>query len=272
MDYCGHIGFPFPLLGKENLRLSILHNNNGLLAINKPQNIVIDYHPWYKKFPSLIDTIKNKDQIKKKETIKLCGKVFKSIYHLDPECTGIALITTNSSINKKIRNDYGSSRIIFKVLLVVEGGRELKPLIKCNLPLVNEKNKNRVRVSHIKGKKSITYFKRLENIGDYSIWEANTNYLRMHQIRIHAYESGLRIIGESIYDKVNLILLSQFKKKYKSKNSIIQPLYSGIHMHLEKIKMPLELMDNKYNENFIIKAPKFSRMNTLIKKLKKYAS
>jgi 23S rRNA-/tRNA-specific pseudouridylate synthase len=64
--------------------------------------------------------------------------------------------------------------------------------------------------------------------------------LRRHQIRLHAYEVGIPIFGENIYDQIPMPLLSDFKKNVKqNRKGSPSTLYDSICIHLAKLSFPL---------------------------------
>ena len=103
---------------------------------------------------------------------------------------------------------------------------------------MRHESKPRAIVSHRFGKKCRTEFALKEDLGDWQLWSAKTNFLRWHQIRIHAAESGLRMVGDDTYVRVRKIFLSRLKRgQYKGEETA--PIYDNIALHLKKISFPL---------------------------------
>ena len=81
-------------------------------------------------------------------------------------------------------------------------------------------------VSHKRGKRTSTHFQKIAHHDLYDLWQAETQYLRPHQIRIHAAESGLKMVGETLYSQTAPPQPLLPKKR---------PLYSGISLHLKEV-------------------------------------
>ena len=92
-------------------------------------------------------------------------------------------------------------------------------------------------VSHRFGKKAKTSFTLLASGGDFQLWSAKANTVRPHQIRLHAAEAGLDVVGEWIYSKTPYVFLSKLKGEYKlSKDSQEKALYPHLAIHLSSVK------------------------------------
>lgn len=184
------------LVGNEKLKLQILYKNKGILAVEKPKNILIDAYPWFPAVDSIIYNLK--EEVARGKLKDFQFQNIYGIYALEPEVTGVALIATDKESMTYLRNEFGSDKMIFKFILISKGTAKGDSMI-CELPVAKHSRENRVLVSNKTGKKSKTEFKLLASQGGYQIWEAQTTYLRMHQIRLHAMECGIVILGEKLY-------------------------------------------------------------------------
>lgn len=196
------VGFPPPLLGDAPVRLPVLMRGDGWIALEKPVGVLIEAHPWYPRLPSLIGGLRKQLEAGKAELERLALKRAYGIYFLDPEIIGPALIATQLDMRDGLRNAHGSGQIIFRYVFFALNA-PAKTDLQCDLPLAELKGEARMRVSHRHGKKASTVFRRIGHWSDLSEWEAVTCYPRPHQVRLHAMESGLRILGESIYGELD---------------------------------------------------------------------
>jgi len=188
---------PNLLSGKTSTKLKILFEVPGILALEKPSGVLIDAYPWYPDFPSIIYSLKQK-----KALGGLPEYPFESnygIFALEPAMSGIALIATNKESSNYLRNLFGSYKMLFRFVFLAKSKSDKQSLI-CELPIAKHYRENKVLVSNKTGKKSKTLFNLIDKLGDYQLWEARTDYLRMHQIRLHAMESGIPILGDRLYN------------------------------------------------------------------------
>lgn len=251
----------------QPLRLPVLLATPDLLALNKPTHIAIDAHPLYPNAPSLVRALQQAATLQKQELQPYNIEQPQPIYLIEPDISGIALISLNKKTTEKVRNLFGSNQFQFTfLLLVIDHTPEAPSMRSCHLPLAQSLHKQQMIISHKHGKKAQTIFQRLESLGAYSLWSATTHYPRMDQIRIHAKEVGLQIPGEQKYYKENFIYLSNLKqgdyKQSKNTPSIVEkPLYDALCLHLYQLSW--KDGDMSYN----ITAPLPSKFQVLLKKL-----
>ncbi|MGF1484715.1 MAG: hypothetical protein ACFBZ8_10175 [Opitutales bacterium] len=209
------IGFPPPLLGDQPWRLRVFDWQERLLALEKPVGVLVDPHPWYPKSPSLVAALAAQAEADKPE---LAGFEFGRVHgvgFLDAEIAGAALIAADKIAAAHWRDLAGSDQIewTFEVIarpiappetaLGKRGGTiESAEAFACELPLIGEDASAQTRVSHRFGKRSRTCFQRdptFEAVADWQCWTARVRLNRPHQVRLHAFESGLRVAGEKLY-------------------------------------------------------------------------
>jgi hypothetical protein len=190
--------------------------------------------------------------------------LFSPIYDLDPELGGIILCAKNKQFYNNLRNVYGSEKIIFHFTMLTQSNTDLPEEIICNLPIAQHHWQDCMIISHTTGKKAQTIFKKIEILKQFTLWSAETNFLRKHQIRLHAHEVGIKILGENVYDKIPTPFLSDFKSKVKSnRKGILMPLYPSICIYLPEISF-------FYGENIIkIASPLPDKLTTMLKIIQK---
>jgi 23S rRNA pseudouridine955/2504/2580 synthase/23S rRNA pseudouridine1911/1915/1917 synthase len=115
-------------------------------------------------------------------------------------------------------------------------------------------------VSHTTGKKTSTAFELVDQVGFCQHWQARATYPRRHQILLHAYESGLPVVGDRIYAKDPLPLLSDFKRSYQTKyDEEERPLYDGPAVFLKELR---------FADGRVVECPNPPRWSGLLKQLK----
>lgn len=258
MDF---IGFPPPLLGSVPLRLPILFHDKDLIALFKPPGIGISEHIWYRGIPCLSHALREQIEKNKSELSNLGIHEAYPVFSIDPEISGIALFALNQDKGIEMRNAFGSSLLSFECILLtqksyVQSPKEsLSPEFECNLPIAPHFKDQRMFISSRSGKKSMTHFKLISEKGLFQLWTATTLYYRLHQIRIHAAESGLAITGEHLYSQAPFVYLKDIQKVNKGTSR--NPLYSHIGMHIQRISF----------DNTTIQSPPLKAFQTLLKKI-----
>jgi 23S rRNA-/tRNA-specific pseudouridylate synthase len=182
------------------------------------------------------------------------------VYELDDEISGVLIVAKEKTSAAKLRNSFGSQalRFTFEFLTFSSAVAKNKPVV-CDLPIGQHWSDSRMVISTKTGKKSRTEFVFTENIGDFELWTANCTFLRHHQIRLHAEECGLTIVGENLYSAAKGMGIA---KKFA------KGIQAGSHWS-EKY-FPLHLVSVECEDFPKICAPPPKKFQSLVKLLRKY--
>jgi len=260
----GYIGFPAPLLGNEHLRLRVHHFNAGVLVLEKPVGVTAEAHPWYPHVPKLSQALRLQTHVDKPELRKYAIEQLKAVFFLEPELSGAAMFSTNQDTTAHLRNLFGSNAIGFSFTLVTEHRADLAHELCCDLPIASHQTLSRALISHKTGKKCETHFKLQQRLGNFSIWKAHSTFLRPHQIRLHAHEVGLAVLGERVYRSVNVPSLKQLKRGGR-RTELETPLYAGVCAHLDCLEW-----HNRKGDVCLVSIPKPRKLSVLLKQMQKY--
>lgn len=243
------IGFPAGLIGEKPFRLPVWHSFPGGFIIDKPVDVHCDFNPWYTEKKVLSEGLRQQLKAGKLELNGFDAQMFRAVFFLEPEISGGVLLATQEKSCDYFRNALGSDQIKFTFHLLTLSHLDLAETVCIDLPIVQDDALHQSKISHRFGKKASTSFRLLDRSNGYDCWEATTTYLRMHQIRLHAREAGLRLLGENIYDSVPIPGLQQLKRKVL-KTHALMPLYNGIALHLVGIELAIN--DQSLNTYFEI--------------------
>ena len=227
------IGFPAPLLGERPLRTPVLFRAPGAAAVLKPPGVAWDDHPWNAGAPHLMGAWREQLAAGKPELFALGISRPASVHYIEPEVSGVGLVADRDSEALDVwRNAFGSERLSFVYRLLAftadapeEGG-------ECPLPVATHRSEPRALVSHATGKKSLTTFRVVERLGKWTLWEAVTRLPRPHQVRLHASEAGIRIVGEKLYGESGDIRLSELRRKGRLNKGTDRVINDGLALRL----------------------------------------
>jgi len=232
------ITFPPGVLGEDPVRLEVLACGEGWFALDKPAGLLLApdaLHP--PETPSIVEAIQAAALAGKPQLTALgiagCGRV----HALDTEISGVAILATSESSAATLRNQLGSGAWEFVYEIVCQGA-DGPAERRCDRPIVRHADPNRFRMvlSAREGKRCQSHFLRSEAWGGYSLWEVRTADNRPHQVRAHAAECGLRIVGEAVYGRVRNVYLSSLKRGYRPGREQERPLHPGLAAHLRFIR------------------------------------
>ena len=235
-----YLGFPKPLLGEESLRLELIANEKGFIALNKPSGIGVRQHPWDSSSAHLDGSLNAQLKDAKPELVSTKAKLFGSIYHLDSEISGVALFGKDKASIASLRNAFGSSAIEFKFLFIAFSADALEARIVNDTALMPHRTQNKMIPSSAKGKRSNTVFKRLAGPAlGWGLWEAEAQLFRPHQVRLHASLSGLKLMGDTLYRGEPAPTYASVGKRKKAQDREAE-IFKGLALHLEKVYIRLE--------------------------------
>lgn len=242
MSKLPHLGFPAPLLGMEPVRLPVLMDSGDCIALAKPQGVLIQADSWFPRCPVLVEAIRHQAAEGKPEFERLGigPEGLRAVHDLDPEIWGPVLFARGREQGDALRSAYGSSAFEFTfIFLTRASGRSgEETAVECDLPIARHRTKPKILVSHTTGKKALTRFDKIGNMGRYELWMAKTDFPRRHQILLHAAESGIPVLGDRIYAGDKPLLLSRFKRNYRTKQDLEErPLYDGPACYLSRIQL-----------------------------------
>ncbi len=258
------LSFPPDTLVREPLRLPFLARGPGWLVLNKPVGVPWAPDPWIPRQTDLVREVRRQLRDGKPQLARLGIAAFHGIVGPDLVASGAVLCATTDAEGDRLANALGSTQIELTYRFVTMG-RPTATEIVCELPMAPHATESRMLISHTTGKKTLTTFRLEQRFRGYAVWTATTAYDRLHQVRLHAAESGLPIVGESRYAKTTPIFLSEIKRDYRPAGNgtrVEQPLYGELCLHLARIAFP-----DADGKPVVVEAPLPKPFGVLLKKL-----
>lgn len=188
-------------INSEPIDLDIVFEDNDLLILNKPPNIVV--HPTKShQTNTLSNGIANyflKNNIKKK---------IRFVNRLDMDTTGILIVAKNSFAHQQMAIQFEDNTVIKRYLTVVSGN------VKSNEEIINEpigrEDENSIKkVVSPSGQKALTKYNVIELYKNATLLEVQIFTGRSHQIRVHLEHIGHPIIGDVLYNEESPLIKRQ---------------------------------------------------------------
>lgn len=192
----------------EDKKLNILYEDDNLLIVNKPLNMLV--HPDSKeKLGTLVNIVSNY-YYKTNQNISV-----KYLHRIDMDTTGIVVfakdILTASKLGVEIKDHTFTRRY-----LCIASGKFIEDSGIYNYPIAeNRYIANKKRVSPT-GKEAITHYKiikRLRKNLNLCLVELKTG--RTHQIRVHFSYKGHPLVGDALYNGNTNLLKRQALHSYE---------------------------------------------------------
>lgn len=185
-------------IAAEAIELSIVYEDENILAVNKPPYMLVHPTPNHPS-GTLLNAAAYYFSEKGEE------KALRLLNRLDMNTSGIVVLPKSAAVHSRLEEMMESGRIRKFYLAVVEGVLEPnkgvidKPIGK------DEANPIRRRVRR-DGQQAVTKYETVKKSGNYSLVRLELITGRTHQIRVHLSSLGHPIVGDSLYGKASELI------------------------------------------------------------------
>jgi RluA family pseudouridine synthase len=212
---------------------SVIYDDDNIVVLNKSAGLLVTPDRFDKHKKSLL--VIASEYIYSTHSNK---KLF-VVHRIDGETSGAVVFAKNANIHRRLSMAF-ENRDVKKTYLAVIHGRPAWNTTRCDLPLVPNGNKrHQTIVDKYHGKASVTDFKLLSGVGEYSIVEATPETGRTHQIRVHLAALGHPIVCDFFYGKTSRgVYLSDFKHGWRGDKLREKPLLDRLGLHAWKLALP----------------------------------
>lgn len=266
--------FPPNTFEAKSTAFPVLFVGRGIAALSKPSGIPIDEHPWNLGRASICGELRARLAQGRASALALGLSRPAPVLLTDAECSGVVLLADRGNgVADEWRNLVGSDFLHFRFVFLARaethsdrfGGEDFV----CDLPVAAHFSEPRALISRKTGKKAETRFLLLEKFGNLALWAAETTFPRLHQVRVHAQECGIPVVGDALYGGVPPIVNSSFSRRGQLNKGEERPLYAPPCIHLECVfsgKVPPP--DSAIAGGFSVSAPLPDGFAALLKKLR----
>lgn len=186
----------------EKMNLNILYEDEYILAIDKPDGIVV--HPSSNHLSgTLANGVKHYLNNNKK---------IRPINRLDKDTSGIVLFAKNEYIQELMIT---STKIKKEYIAITDGILQEKSGV-IDLPIARKVGSIMLREVSEEGQKAVTYYEVIKEIQEkYSLIKLELGTGRTHQIRVHLSYLKAPILGDTLYGKQTNLIARQALHAYK---------------------------------------------------------
>lgn len=177
----------------EDLGLNIVYEDEDLLVIDKPADLVV--HPAAgNEDGTLLNGLLH--HLPHLQQIPRAGIV----HRLDKDTTGLMVVAKTLEAQNRLVQQLQARTVARQYVAVVVGA--IPPHGKVDAPLGRDPF-NRIKMAVVKsgGKEAVTHFKRLARLGPMSLVRLNLETGRTHQIRVHMTHLGFPLLGDPLYGR-----------------------------------------------------------------------
>lgn len=185
----------------QDIPLDILYEDDTVIALNKPQNMVI--HPCAGHPDGTLGNALMGYYCRTGQKVKL-----RPMGRLDKDTTGIVLFAKNQYVQDFLTRQMKEHRYEKKYLGIVHGSFD-PPKGEISLPIARKEGSIIERITHPDGAESLTLYSTIKEYEAYSLVQFRIITGRTHQIRVHCAAVGKPLLGDTLYGNIPTFLISR---------------------------------------------------------------
>ena len=265
---------------KKRPFFAIVYKDNRIVAVNKSPGIPVTADHWdpsAERLDRLLSAALAEEALSEaaltapKPPDKWPSRLW-TVHRIDRDTSGLLVFARDEETHRSLSLAFEERRVEKRYLAVVYG-RPLWKETSCDLPLVPNGNKKQLTIiDKYHGKDSLTCFRFLGGVGNYSVVEALPKTGRTHQIRVHLAALGHPVVCDPLYGSDKAVFLSSFKPDRRGDPLEERPLLNRLGLHALELTLPYTPDgEGQAGENtlFRLRAPLCRDMAALIKQMEK---
>ncbi len=186
-----------PDIVAEDIPLDILYEDNDVLIVNKPKDMVV--HPAAGHYSG---TLVNAIMYHCKDSLSGINGVLRPgiVHRIDKDTTGALIVCKNDIAHQFISDQLKVHSITRAYVAIAKGSfKNLEGRIEAPIGRSPE-DRLKMAVNYKNGKEAITNYKVLDELnGRYSYIECRLETGRTHQIRVHMSSLNHPLLGDELY-------------------------------------------------------------------------
>jgi len=187
---------PPPEVVPENIPLDIIYEDDDLLIVNKPPDMVV--HPAYANWNGTLvnGLMYHIEQLSEPEEDTIRPGI---VHRIDKDTSGILVVAKKNEIHSELSRYFMRHDIERTYWAVVWGHPDKEGTIDAHLGRDPYNRKRFAVVPEDRGKHAVTHYKVLEYFDHLALAEIKLETGRTHQIRVHFSDLEMPVFGDQTY-------------------------------------------------------------------------
>ena len=199
------VGLPAPpaaAVEPEPIPIEILYEDADLAVINKPAGMIV--HPGAGAEKGTLVAALLHHFGKGRGLSSIGGPVRPGIVHrLDKETSGAIVVARTDAAHAKLASAFSKRMVEKTYVALLHGQPKAKPGAasgRIELPIARDLHRrSRMTTRRREGREARTDWRRLVQVGNFTLVEADLHTGRTHQIRVHFSALSAPVVGDTVY-------------------------------------------------------------------------
>ena len=180
----------------EKIPLDIVYEDNDLLIVNKPKNMVV--HPAPGNYSG---TLVNALLYHCKNSLSGINGIIRPgiVHRIDKDTSGLLIVAKNDTSHKELAEQIKNHSFTREYEAIVYGNlKEDTGTINANIAR-HKTDRKKMAVVPLLGRNAITHYTVLKRYGNFTHIKLKLETGRTHQIRVHMSYIGHPVVGDEVY-------------------------------------------------------------------------
>lgn len=180
----------------ENIPLNILYEDDDLIVVNKPQNMVVHPAPGHYS-----GTLVNGLMYHCGDNLSGINGVLRPgiVHRIDKDTSGVLVIAKSDLAHRELSRQLAEHSMTRVYNAIVYNGFEADEGTVSTLIGRSQNDRKKMAVLKSGGRNAVTHYKVLKRMGKFTLVELKLETGRTHQIRVHMAHIGHPLLGDPVY-------------------------------------------------------------------------
>ncbi len=203
--------------------LSIVFEDDAIIALNKPSGLLVAPDRWDKALVNLMGLVHD----------RLSPEYFNA-HRIDRDTSGLVLCAKTKAVLDELCRQFEQHEVVKEYLALTRGAPSEDEGVVTKPIAPDEQTPGKMKVSG-HGKPCETGYTVMKRWRSHALVRCLPRTGRTHQIRVHLASLGCPIAGDPLYGDGRGVFLSELKRKYKQKAAPERPLIGRLALHAERL-------------------------------------